>query len=58
MEEDKEVDVIVKEEPGKPIRLVLVKGSLRRCEITIRGGIVVKLFEAKSGKLLRTFSSE
>ena len=49
------VDVFVKKENGKPAVIIMIKGEVRRCEVELISGVVVKIYDPKTNKILKTY---
>jgi hypothetical protein len=54
-EKNNGVDVFVKKESGKISAVIMVKTDVRRCEVELISGVVVKIIDPKTKKLLKTY---
>jgi hypothetical protein len=49
------VDVYVKMKGKKPVEIEMMKDAHEKCSITLMPGVIVKIFDPKSGRLLKKY---
>jgi hypothetical protein len=53
-EVEKGVDVALKLENGKPQSIFIIHDRQKQCEIFLRQGVVIKIFDRNTGKVIKT----
>lgn len=54
-EKSEDVDADVNYKQKKPESITIYTGAHKSCDIFIRGGVVIKIYDHKTRKLLKTF---
>ena len=54
-EKNENVNVFVKKNNNTPVSIIILREGQNNCEILIIPGVVIKIFNHNTGKLLKTF---